>query len=269
MAIPLTPNEQVTVYRGVTAANPYPRDGARPVLANVPCYVKQHMKNGRFGNTAANVHWTHKLFINLNDIRDAYNAELGPGPAEVVANADTILINDYVTVGTCCAFMVVAVVHKRRAGDDYLIAYLDRFQPNYGNPCPKLPQQVQGTINTPCCPNLLPATLHFTITATTCIALQGVVGNDYVMTYNSTYSGWTVCLFGTTFCFNFHCGGGNTFANLGVLFYCLGLGGLQNTSQTTPAGGCLPVDLSTTLTILDPNQGCCLTGDTISIHVTV
>ena len=101
MTLSVTPNTSVTVYRGTVLASPYPADGTRPVVALVPCFVKQHMKNGRFGNTAAGLHWTHKAWIDLEDVRDAYNAELGAGPAEVVANGDTVLIGDYPITGRC------------------------------------------------------------------------------------------------------------------------------------------------------------------------
>jgi len=174
MSVPLPPNEKVTVYRGTTVASPYPADGTAPALTNVPAYVKHHVKNGRFGNTPANLHWTHKLFIDLNDIRDAYGEELVAGPAEVVANGDTVLIGDYPLALRCCAFYVVFVCRQNRGGNDFLVAYLDRFQPSL-NPCPKLPAQL-GTISVPCCPNLLPATLHATLTNNSlCACLDGVV----------------------------------------------------------------------------------------------
>ena len=101
-------NENITVYRGGATANPpwgcgrvspYPPDGTVPVFSG-SALVKHHMKNGRFGKTGANVHWTHKMFIALADLRDPYSAQMTAG-LPLLLQGDSVLIGDYPLPGRC------------------------------------------------------------------------------------------------------------------------------------------------------------------------
>jgi len=276
MALPIPPaNETITVYRGTTLASPYPGPGTRPVLGPTKAYVKHHMKNGRFGKTAANLHWTHKLFIPLSDIRDAYNAEMGPGPAEVIANADTILIGDYVRVGTCCAFLVVHVDRHQRGGNTYLVVYLDRFQPSYDKKCPKTDKQVQGTLPQQCCPDdLLPTNMTITVVASDCFCWQAVLGQTFPMTWKPFDASWEAYI--PTGCVNLgppstimsvrmFCNG--VPLSFGVFVYCLdirigggspeAIGGLDNVRCFPFAGDCLVVG----------GGSCCQFGSQTTFHI--
>jgi hypothetical protein len=157
LPVSLATNVLVNVYRGCNPASPMPGNGTIPALANVPGFLKQHMKLGRFGKSTANVHWTHKLLLNVVDVRDAYNAEMTAGPAELVQNGDTVLIQDYLKPGQSVPTIVVAANRKRsRTFGDILQVYLDRFLPGT-TPNPAI-------VATPCCPLGLPefltATFH-------------------------------------------------------------------------------------------------------------
>jgi hypothetical protein len=127
MALLIT-NCKVDIYRGYNAASPYP--GGSPALAQVPAYLQHHLQNGRFGYNDPKVKWTHLLWVNPGtDVRSAYNS--WTGPAEAVANADTVVINDYPLAGQKTAFYVVMVQRRRgRPGDSYK-CYLDRARTQY------------------------------------------------------------------------------------------------------------------------------------------
>jgi hypothetical protein len=185
LPVTLTPNILVSVYRGFNPSAPMPPNGTIPVLSMAPAYLKHHMKNGRMGKTAAAVHWTHKLILDLRDIRDAYNVNLTAGPAEVVQNNDTVLVYDYFRVGQAVPMQVVYVNRKRsKVVGDILQVYLDRCLPGTGASAggPSLP-----TVVTPCCPLGLPQMLYAHVSNVSGAAcLDGVVlpinydcGNQY------------------------------------------------------------------------------------------
>jgi hypothetical protein len=173
-----------TRYMGFNPAAPMPANGTIPVLAMVAAYLKQHMKNGRMGCldfagpfTRGNLHWTHKLILDLRDVRDAYSAAMTAGPAEVVQNDDTVLVYDYLKPGQTCPFQVVHVNRKRsKVVGDILQVYLDRCLPGGwagggSSGGPSLP-----TVMTPCCPLGLPQTLYATLTNVSGAAcLDGIV----------------------------------------------------------------------------------------------
>jgi hypothetical protein len=145
MSLPMAPNVTFDVYRGYSPASPY-----APALPAAACklqgFLRQHVRNGRFGFTPAGaqpVHWTTILDVILGtDIRSAYNAQLNTFNE---ANGDTLLVHDYPTPGTCCAFVVVMV--QLRKG--YLRCYLDRAQPSWGVTCPDCPAP---RVHLSCCP---------------------------------------------------------------------------------------------------------------------
>jgi hypothetical protein len=177
MALPYPPNVTVAVYRGFNVNQPYPAPGTPSAAPQVPGYLKHHMKNGRFGYKATNLHWTHKLFLNDRiDIRDAYHSLLN---GETVANADTILLGDYPLTGFCCAFMVVLVQHVPEQG--VLRVYLDRARPQKG-PC------TSSGIVLGCCNMTLPNTLYATIhDQFGCVCMDGVV---VTLTYDPVTQFW-------------------------------------------------------------------------------
>ncbi len=153
------------VYRGYNAANPYAPPNMPGAFCNLKGTIKQHVRNGRFGyyggvQANALLHWTTVLLVPItDDIRDAYNTQLN---ADVIANGDTVMMQDYPTEGTCCAFVVVMAQRVGRGTPgDYLRLYLDRALPTYGAGCPNC--QGAAPPNTLCCSDVIPDTLVATV----------------------------------------------------------------------------------------------------------
>jgi hypothetical protein len=155
------PNVTFDVYRGFSPASPYLPPNTPAALRAQTGYLRQHVRNGRFGRVVGGVQvwWTTVLEVSLGtDIRSAYNSELD---AFNEANGDTVMVHDYPVKGTCTAFVVVMVQRRLGTAGPYLRCYLDRARPSYTVPCPD-PTQVLGAV-VPCCPNVLPAILQAAI----------------------------------------------------------------------------------------------------------
>ncbi len=162
MALLTSTNCTFDVYRGFNPANPYMPPNTPGAFCGLAGIVKQHVRNGRFGyfggvQANAPVHWTTVLLVPTpSDIRDAYDTQIN---ADTIDAGDTIMMHDYPTTGTCCAFVVVAVQRVDRGGPgDYLRVYMDRARPDYGNDCPNCEASVVE-----CCSGTLPSTLHATL----------------------------------------------------------------------------------------------------------
>lgn len=132
MALNQASNATVDIFRGFSAASPYPLQGRSPDVPGVRGFLKQHLNAGRFGYQDPKVKWTHLLLLDPGiDVRSAYNS--WTGPAEASANADTIVLRDCPIPGSCCAFYVVMVQRSGRGTrGDHLRVYLDRLQPRAG-----------------------------------------------------------------------------------------------------------------------------------------
>ncbi len=150
------------VYRGFNSAGPYAPPATPGAFCGLSGIVRQHVRNGRFGyfggiGANALLHWTTVLLVPItDDIRDAYNTQIN---VDVIANGDTVMMYDYPTIGTCCAFMVVAVQRVDRGGPgDYLRVYMDRARPSYGQECPNCESS-----GVQCCGGILPNTLFATL----------------------------------------------------------------------------------------------------------
>jgi hypothetical protein len=126
MALLVPTNVSVSIYRTANPNAPYTL-GA--LSATVNGYLKPAVQDGRFGS-ASYLKWTHILLVGPTvDIRDAYNSQLDP--ARNNSLADTILLDDSVTLTTMVAFYVVLVeVISRGTPAVHQRAYLDRFAPN-------------------------------------------------------------------------------------------------------------------------------------------
>jgi hypothetical protein len=134
MALP-PPNVTFDVYTGFNPANPYAPPDVPARLCDQQGFLRQHVRNGRFGFVGYGqpLHWTTLLLLPLGtDIRDGWD---GNTNIYREANGDTILMHDYPVPGTCSAFVVVFVQNRGGA----LRCYLDRAQPNYREPCPPCP----------------------------------------------------------------------------------------------------------------------------------
>ncbi len=184
MALP-APNVTFDVYTGFNPANPYAPPTVPARLCNQQGFLRQHVRNGRFGfiGYGQPLHWTTLLLLPPgSDVRDGWD-----GNANVYreANGDTILMHDYPVPGTCSAFVVVFVQNRGGA----LRCYLDRTQPSYRTPCPRCPGGSGGGAATPCCANLLPALLHATFTGGTgsCTCLNGL---STPLTWNASLQQW-------------------------------------------------------------------------------
>jgi hypothetical protein len=158
----LPTNVSFDVYRGFNPNAPYLPPNSPAALAGVRGFLRQHVRNGRFGKVVGGVaiYWTTVLDVaDSVDIRSAYNAELNPFHQ---AQGDTVMLHDYPRPGTCTAFCVVMVQRRLRGRPGtYLRCYLDRTRPSYGTACPD-PTQVRGA-QVPCCAGTLPVTLFATI----------------------------------------------------------------------------------------------------------
>jgi hypothetical protein len=267
MAFPFTPNCTFDVYRGFNAANPYAPPNIPAALISVPGYVRQHVRNGRFGvylapNDSNPLYWTTILNMPLgSDLRDPYNSQL---VAPVIKTGDTVIMYDYPIKGTCTAFLVVFVQERSRGTpNSYLRVYLDRCRPTYGTTCPN----PAGGVATQCCPsNNLPTTLFATITDT------GGGCSCYAGTWTLTWtgSGWaatppiscgspytltllTGCLDEEWF-FEMYCG---EFALLQLI-----------ASGTTPDYTCSPFLATYNLTTMAWGDCCTDNDDTIQVVIT-
>jgi hypothetical protein len=127
MALPLSPNLSLDIYRAANVSSPY-TFGALSSSLN-KAFLKPAVTNGRFG-TALYLKWTHIAFLQPGvDIRDAYNSQLDPSRNNALA--DLIVATDSTTPATKTAYYVVYVeVISRNTGLQHLRAYLDRFQPS-------------------------------------------------------------------------------------------------------------------------------------------
>ncbi len=125
--LPMPPNVAVDIFRTANPSSPYP--SGSPAVSGVTGYLKPIVESGRFG-TALWLHWTHELFLPTGtDIRDAYNSQLDPSRNNTIA--DTVIVYDSTTAGVKTAYYVVFVEYRNRGtAGAYLLAYLDRFQPN-------------------------------------------------------------------------------------------------------------------------------------------
>jgi hypothetical protein len=148
MALPLPVNCTFDVYRHYDGAHLYP-PADNPRYAGLSGHLRHHVKNGRFGYQALNLHWTHVLHVAPStDIRSAYDCQLDP--ARDNGRADVVLVKDYPFVGWCTAFYVVLIVRKDRGtANDQLMCYLDRFGPQMPcfstGVCPRCPDCVGAT----------------------------------------------------------------------------------------------------------------------------
>lgn len=167
MALVLPINVNVDVYRGFSAASPYPVAAVTKLSApQVPGNLQHNVRLGRLGR-GQYLHWTHVLYLPPGtDVRGAYNSQLNSSPS---AQADTIEIADYPIPGWCTAFAVVLVQRVGRGTPgDCLRVYLDRVQPRLG-PC-------QTGESLPCCPNPLPDRVYATIANVAgCACIDGFV----------------------------------------------------------------------------------------------
>jgi hypothetical protein len=126
MSLPMPANVTVSIYRTANPSAPY---SLGALSATVSGYLQAAAADGRFG-TASYLKWTHVLFLPPGtDIRDAYNSQLDPSRDNT--KADTVILLDSAIGGTKTAYYVVFVeVVARGTAEQYLRAYLDRFQPN-------------------------------------------------------------------------------------------------------------------------------------------
>jgi hypothetical protein len=137
MALSIAANVTFDVYRGYNSADPYAPPNRPAVLPGQKGFLRQHVRNGRFGFTPAGsqaLHWTTILDLDPTlDVRSAWNSEQNTFHE---AQGDTVMVFDYPTLGTCCAFCVVMVqLRAARTPRPYLRAYLDRARPLYGTNC--------------------------------------------------------------------------------------------------------------------------------------
>ncbi len=126
MALLVPTNVSVSIYRTSNAAAPYTLG---TLSAEVDGYLKPAVQNGRFGS-ASWLKWTHILLLAPTvDIRDAYNSQ--QDPARTNSLADTVILEDSITLTTKVAFYVTFVeVVSRGTAAVHQRAYLDRFAPN-------------------------------------------------------------------------------------------------------------------------------------------
>jgi hypothetical protein len=247
MPLPYPPNVTVAIYLGFNPNTPYPQPGTQAATAAVAGYLKHHMKNGRFGRNAFNLHWTHKLFLpDTVDIRDAYNSLLN---GEATTNADTVLLGDYPLTGFCCAFMVVLVQRVPEQG--LLRVYLDRARPQKG-PC------TSSGIILGCCNISLPATLYATIKDQGgCLCLDGAT---LALVYDPVTQYWLGnlginCQCGTLLKMSFAPIGNTCFANSNV--WC---GSGQRLTGVTGDITCNPFQVVSDISFApldDLNRDCC------------
>jgi hypothetical protein len=276
MPLPLPPNVTISVYRGFNPQGPMPPDGMTPVLDQAPAYLKQHMKNGRFGKTGALLHWVYKLFIDVSDIRDAYNAEMTVGPTEVVAQGDTVVIHDCLAPGQACPCWVVFVDIKanKQTGGQYLIAYLDRALPG---PLPQPSTTNPPAVSVPCCPNLLPQNLYARVNnSQNAACLDGVLVTLAWDGIGQHWQGSTPvpgCLAGATLTLILQCnspplpGNCTSFNLTGSCRAGTGSGLIGNAFPS--ACSCSPFTITFTgMTIQGGPGSCCPSGGKINVTVT-
>ncbi len=197
---------------------------------------------GAFGFNDDGLHWTNVLVLPTGtDIRSAYDSQLNPLNA---ANADTVIVPDYPIPGRCTPFVVVLVQRGGRSGAaDVLTCYLDRCQPAVTCPDPTL-------VRTTCCGNLLPATLHITLTIS---GGCGCLAGTFPVTWNGT--GWA---YSGTAC------GGKPFS---MLVVCTGTSvldwqltltcGSDTLTASVGGGSCSPLDVKFHQILL---TSCCTGG---------
>lgn len=127
MALPMSPNVTVDVYRGSNPGSPYAL--GLQVYAGVGGSLQPRVVTGRHG-TANWLKWTHILYLTPDyDIRDAYNSQLDPSRNN--AAADTVIVSSTTGLASQTAFYVVYVeLAAQGAGAAHLRVYLDRFQPS-------------------------------------------------------------------------------------------------------------------------------------------
>ena len=123
--LPFPANVTVDLYRGSNAGGPY----AFGPLAQkaIPAYLVGADQSGRFG-TALWLKWTHVLYVDLIDIRDAYNTQLDPARNDSLG--DTVVLTDSVNANKTAYW--VNFVERIAIGtpQTHLRAYLDHFIPN-------------------------------------------------------------------------------------------------------------------------------------------
>lgn len=124
MALPVTPNVTVDIYRTANPSNPLP--AGTPAVPGVAGYIKPDATRGRQGS-AQWLKWTHLLQLPPGiDVRDAYNSQLDPSRSN--SAADTVVVTD--SAGNKVPYYVVFVEEiSRGTGYAHLRVYLDRFQP--------------------------------------------------------------------------------------------------------------------------------------------
>jgi hypothetical protein len=125
MALLLTTNVTVSIYRTANASSPY---SLGSLSATVKGYLKPMVQNGRFGS-ASWLKWTHWLLLGPTvDIRDAYNSQLDPSRNNTIA--DTVILLDSGGVKKTAFYVAFVEQVSRGSPVQHLRAYLDRFQPS-------------------------------------------------------------------------------------------------------------------------------------------